>query len=120
MKRLLVDTNVLIEIWRSGYEGWEIIEFSSNHVCTVTYIEFLQGSKSRQRTKAEVFLSGFQHIKIDPVVCDSAIDLIRRHSEKDGLRLADALIAATCLEHDLTLLTTNRRHFEPVNGLKLI
>lgn len=120
MKRLLVDTNVLIEIWRSGYEGWEILGFSSNYVSTVTYIEFLQGANSRQRTKAEKFLVGFEHLRIEPAVCDTALELIRKHSERDGMRLADALIAATCLEHELILLTTNRRHFEPINGLKLI
>jgi tRNA(fMet)-specific endonuclease VapC len=31
----------------------------------------------------------------------------------------DLLIAATALEHDLTLLTRNRRHFERIPGLKL-
>ncbi len=32
----------------------------------------------------------------------------------------DLLIAATCLVHDLVLLTTNPRHFERVEGLKMI
>jgi predicted nucleic acid-binding protein len=31
----------------------------------------------------------------------------------------DLLIAATALEHDLTLLTRNRRHFDRITGLKL-
>ena len=32
----------------------------------------------------------------------------------------DLLIAATCLRHDLTLLSNNRRHFERVGGLTMI
>lgn len=32
----------------------------------------------------------------------------------------DLLIAATCLVHGLTLLTTNPRHFERVDGLQMI
>ena len=32
----------------------------------------------------------------------------------------DLLIGATALQHDLTLLTNNRRHFEAVEGLRLI
>lgn len=38
-----------------------------------------------------------------------------------GMPIADLdlLIAATAIEHDLTLLTHNRRHFERVPGLRL-
>ena len=32
----------------------------------------------------------------------------------------DLLIAATCLHHDLTLLTNNRKHFERIVNLKLV
>jgi tRNA(fMet)-specific endonuclease VapC len=32
----------------------------------------------------------------------------------------DLLIGATCLHHDLTLLTTNRRHFQRIPGLRII
>jgi len=33
---------------------------------------------------------------------------------------ADLLIAATCLHHDLTLLTTNRSYFQRIPGLRII
>ncbi|MBI5373877.1 MAG: type II toxin-antitoxin system VapC family toxin [Candidatus Schekmanbacteria bacterium] len=32
----------------------------------------------------------------------------------------DLLIASTCLCHKLTLLTNNRKHFEKIDGLKII
>ncbi len=32
----------------------------------------------------------------------------------------DLLIAASALRHDLTLLTNNRRHFEQIEGLRLV
>ena len=32
----------------------------------------------------------------------------------------DLLIAATCLSHNLKLLTNNRRHFERIEGLEII
>ena len=35
------------------------------------------------------------------------------------MRLADALIGATALEHDLTLLTANIKHFSAVKDLQV-
>ena len=32
----------------------------------------------------------------------------------------DILIAATCIRHNLTLLSNNRRHFEAIEGLEII
>ena len=32
----------------------------------------------------------------------------------------DLMIAATCLHHNLKLLTNNRRHFERIEGLEII
>ena len=36
-----------------------------------------------------------------------------------GLQLADALIAATALQHELPVLTANTKHFGPVQGLTI-
>ena len=33
--------------------------------------------------------------------------------------VSDLLIGATALQHDLTLMTNNRRHFDRVEGLRL-
>jgi toxin FitB len=33
--------------------------------------------------------------------------------------MPDALIAATALEHGLSLATRNHRHYQPVQGLRL-
>jgi len=36
------------------------------------------------------------------------------------MSLSDAIIAATALEHDLTLVTRNLKDFEWIEGLKLL
>lgn len=120
MNRVLVDTTILVDIWRNGASQWPELEPASNHISTVSYIEFLQGSNRRDKEKTIKFLDHYGHIRLDHSTCDTAIELIRKHSETHGLRLADSLIAATCLVHDLDLLTLNRRHFQKIANLKLI
>jgi tRNA(fMet)-specific endonuclease VapC len=43
----------------------------------------------------------------------------RLRRQKRPIADFDLLIGATALQHDLTLLTNNRRHFEFVEGLRL-
>ena len=42
-----------------------------------------------------------------------------RLRRETGIRLPDALIAATALEHKLSLFTRNRSDFEKVRGLRI-
>ena len=120
MSRILIDSSVLVDIWRNGKSKWPELETGSNHINTVSYIEFLQGANSRQKKETVELLNSYDHIRLDEAISELAITLIDKHSETDGLRLADALIAATCILHDLSLLTLNRRHFQKIAKLKLI
>jgi predicted nucleic acid-binding protein len=64
-----------------------------------------------------------QNIKFYPLTNDiaqKAIELIDPFSNSHGLLLADAIIAATALEYDLTLITDNTKHFQFIKGLKLL
>ena len=45
--------------------------------------------------------------------------LMEEHALAHGLRLADALIAATALEQACILLTGNDRHFSSITGLEV-
>lgn len=79
-------------------------------------------------TRAELFAGRFAEEEpvqrvLEPLrelIFDAAIaergGRIRRQT---ALALPDALIAATALEHDLPLLTRNRRHFERIDGLRV-
>ena len=66
------------------------------------------------------FLSGVAVIGLDEEIC-RRFGFLRGSLRKRG-RLAgdfDLLIAASALRHGLTLLTNNRKHFEPVEGLQI-
>ena len=85
------------------------------------YVECLQGSKSiREKRIVESYLSRFElnHITFD--ISTRTIDLIRTYSNTHGLLLADALIAATCLDVNLTLVTYNVNDFHFIQDLKYL
>ena len=60
-----------------------------------------------------VLLGSLRELPVDRTVAEGA-GRIRRET---GLRLPDALIAATAIAHDLQLATRNRRDFDRVQGL---
>jgi len=74
---------------------------------------------SRKRI-VESYLSRFElnHITFD--ISTRTIDLIRTYSNTHGLLLADALIAATCLDLNLTLVTYNVSDFHFIEDLKYL
>ncbi len=64
-------------------------------------------------------LNSLTTISVNPSIADRAGRMIYTHARK-GFHIAfpDALIAATTMEHDLTLVTTNGKHF-PMLGEKV-
>ena len=97
MAEFLIDTNVLSRIFTGDKNVKDFIETLDVAVCTVIYVECLQGSKStREKRIVESYLSRFElnHITFD--ISTRTIDLIRTYSNTHGLLLADAFIAATC------------------------
>jgi tRNA(fMet)-specific endonuclease VapC len=66
------------------------------------------------------FLSDYPALPLtDPIMAIFA--RTRADLRGRGMRIPDLdlLIAATAIEHDLTLLTGNRRHFDRVAGLRI-
>lgn len=58
-------------------------------------------------------------LPITAAISERAAGLVEIHCLGDGLLLADALIAATAIEHALTLASANTKHFRPIQGLDL-
>ena len=125
MKRILVDTDVLIDFTK-GYsqilaallaqQSQNILEL---HVTPVNIAEFFDNKELTQETKrnkAMEFLAFFRVCEITKPIGVYAGELLRT---KKVSFLGDALIAAACVVGGFSLLTRNRRHFVPVPGLLL-
>ncbi len=80
---------------------------------------------SRNPTESEVvlqrFLTGISVLPVDEDVC-KVFGRERGKLRREGKTVGDfdLLIASTCFHHDLTLCTNNRRHFEMLEGLRMV
>jgi predicted nucleic acid-binding protein len=116
---MLLDSNILIYGANSENPGLDaILDRSDLAAASVTRIETL-GFHRLSQTERAWLQATFERMKIltlDDTVAARAIKL--RQERKMGL--ADAIIAATALVHDLSLVTRNDGDFKHVTGLRVV
>jgi predicted nucleic acid-binding protein len=120
---MLIDSDVMVWVTR-GHAGaaHRLAQLLPWQLSAVTYIELAQGCRSKAelaRLKKGLSMCNTQILPVTSDITDRAMSLIDKHALSSGLQLGDALIAATALEHRLTLLTGNKKHFAKVPGLVL-
>ena len=116
----LADTNIFIAVFKGSASLSQLIEDHEPAVNSIVYLELIQGAKDkREINRIESFLADFDLIHFDYQISLRSIDLVRRYSKSHGLMLPDAVIAATCLENDLVLITRNTKHFQYIDGMRL-
>ena len=108
---LLVDTDVFVDHLRGAAE----LRPGRNrlHYSVVTRAELFAGNTATALTTQ--LLAPFREVPVDRAVAERA----GRVAREFGLRLPDALIAATALERHLQLSTRNTKDFENVRGLRI-
>jgi predicted nucleic acid-binding protein len=123
-KEVLIDTDVLIWFARGNAHASRAIESLTDWaISSVSYMEMLQGCRNKTEQKAlqKAFRSSPETILgLTPGISDRAVELVEQHALSHSLHMADALIAATALEHGLPLLTGNAKHFKVVHGLQVV
>ena len=120
---MIIDTDVLIWELRGSLKAREIIHQNIPFgISVVTYIELVQGMRNKQELNKFIMQLtrwNVNIIQINPDISTRAMIFIEEFFLSHSLELADALIAATALEHNLTLLTGNTRHFAVAETLKI-
>jgi predicted nucleic acid-binding protein len=120
---ILIDSDVLVWLTR-GHTGaaQRLQEIDPWRISMVTYIELAQGCRDKAelaRLKKGLTARHTEVLPLTPAISQRAAELIDALALSHSMRLADALIGATALEHDLTLLTANTKHFSAVEGLQV-
>jgi predicted nucleic acid-binding protein len=120
---VIFDTDVLIWFFRGVDNAKNLIESQPEPaISIVSLMELIQGAKSLAELKAirRFFPAyGFLVLPTSESISHLALTLMEEHSMRNGLQLADALIAATARETTSILATGNVRHFRPIQRLEL-
>jgi predicted nucleic acid-binding protein len=123
MTEELIDSDVLVWLTR-GHRGAaeRLRTIKPWRISAVTYIELAQGCRDKAelaRLKTGLAARETEVVPITAAISVRATDLIDRLAQSHGMRLADALIAATAIERQATLITADAKHFSAVAGLTI-
>lgn len=116
MSDFLLDSGIVILQLRNqpGYSA--LLEQLSDQgmlfISTMTRFEILQGMKERERKKTFEILEVLESLPVVDDIAEKSGELVRAwRANGVTLGIADALIAATALQHNLPLITTNPSRF---------
>lgn len=118
---LLLDTDVLIYFLRGDKRIKALLLFNDRfYYSTITKKELLK-KPGLSRTEEEAImrlLNRLRQVPVDGKIASLADELFKKYRRR-GLRIPDALISATALERQFTLVTFNRKHFYFIPKLAL-
>jgi len=121
-QRFLIDTNILI-YYLDGKMPPDVRDFTAQVLATsfvisvITKIEFLGWPRfsDGDHVSARKFLEEAEVLSLTADIVEETIRLKRSES----IKLPDAVIAATCLLQNFTLLTRNQSDFQSITDLKV-
>ena len=119
-QRFLIDTNVIIDALGTvmPVKTKKFIAGLTPVVSAVTYMETLGWHKAsaQQLAPLRLFMDAATILPIDQSIVEQTV-LVRQQKK---ILLGDAIIAATALVHNLTLMTRNINDFKNIEGLKTL
>jgi len=122
---VIIDTDILIDVARDVSEATgclrEIEHNAIPAISAVTQMELMIGCRNKKELKAlDRFLSRFTILKISEAISERAVGLLRSYRLSHGILIADALIAATALNHERPLISKNQRDYRFIEALALL
>ncbi len=117
----MVDTDILIDAAKGNDDAVEFLDsLESWSISAVTAMEFVVGARNeREATRIDKFLAELAIVPLAAEIGEFAYGLLKEHSRTHGLRVFDAIIAATAVLTGATLATRNQRHFKMVRELRV-
>jgi len=123
---ILLDSSVLIELFRKKDKKktlFYILSQSNKDLCisSITYYEIGIGNRKSHFEYWDTLTENLTVIPFDKACSISAIEIyLNLLGTNKMIDLADLLIGATALTHNIPIATLNIKHFERIKGLEII
>jgi hypothetical protein len=118
---IVVDTNICIDFFKQ--EPYAVSFFTKQRDVVMSYVvigELLQGVRNKQELhQLQDFIQMFNHDYGSHTVSRRALGIVQDSNLSHGIKLFDALLAATALEKEAVLMTRNAKHFRHITELQL-
>ncbi len=120
---MIFDTDILIWVQRGNQKAARLVNRTEDRFLSVySHLELLQNAKNKDQNRhINDFLTtfGFTILPLSENIGHRALIYIEEYTLSRGLRAGDAIIAATAVENNMTLVSGNAKHFRPIKELKL-
>lgn len=120
---MIIDTDILIWDLRGNRRARETIARSLPFsISVITWMELVQGMQNKAELRT--FLRQMRHwsvtiLQLDRDISSRAMFYVEEFFLSHRMELADALIGATAVQHNETLLTANDRHYRHLPNIQL-
>jgi len=124
MKRLLLDTTVLIDLSRGNEQAADFIEQQRQMkaylaISAVSAMELIVGCRNKSEVNlAQLLIAEFALIPLSAAISEQAYHWLIMYSKSHGLLIPDALIGATAVVTELELVTDNIKDFKILPDLQ--
>ena len=120
---MLYDTDILIWVQRGNERAAKLIDKGEEKYLSIqSYMELLQGAKNKTHQKyVKDFISEFEFsiLPLTENIGHRALIYVGEHALSSNMRSGDAIISATAVENNMTLVSSNVKHFKVVKELQL-
>lgn len=123
---MVADTGIFIEHLRSKNKLsttlYKISENKSLYISSVTLYELYMGATTEAKQRdVKLIIGNFTILPFTDVIATRAAMLYHhlRLSNK-MIEFRDLFIAATCITHELPIVTLNKKHFDRIDELEII
>jgi len=123
---MVADTGIFIEHLRAkdklSTTLYKMSENTDIYISAVTVYELYMGATNKDKEKDVMNITeNFTVLPFTDTVAQKAAELYHKlRLSNQMIEFRDIFIAATCLVHELPIVTLNKKHFKRIDGLKIL
>ncbi len=120
---MIFDADIFIWVERGNIKAAKLMEKAEDKFLSIqTYMELLQCAKDKiqhKHIKDFIHSFGFIVLPLSENIGHRASIYVEEYTLSSSIRSGDAIIAATAVENNMTLSSSNIKHFKVIKELRL-